>query len=126
MRLYYSMSQNLLAFNTPHDGLFLVFDVSNVKYLTFRTFDGNALKSQVLKPKSFFHLNWVKEDEDEDGPMNELPNPIVYLYMRFKKGQCLHIIQFLNWNVSWSPDFGCVEQVVCTKPHPSPFSNATT
>ena len=64
MRLYYSMSQNLLAFNTPHDGLFLVFDMSNAKYLTFRTFDGNALKSQVLKPKSFFHLNRVEEDED--------------------------------------------------------------
>ena len=44
MRLYYSMSQNLLAFNTPHDGLFLVFDVLNAKYLAFRTLMGMLLK----------------------------------------------------------------------------------
>ena len=42
MRLYCSASQNLLAFNTPHDGLFLVFGVPNAKYLAFSTPDGNA------------------------------------------------------------------------------------
>ena len=33
MRLYYNMSQNFLAFNIPHNGLFFMFGVSNVKYL---------------------------------------------------------------------------------------------
>ena len=45
MRLYCSMPQNFLAFNTLHDGLFLVFGVPNVKYLAFGTPDGNALSS---------------------------------------------------------------------------------
>ena len=31
-------------FNTPHDALFLVFGVSNVKYLAFGTLDENALR----------------------------------------------------------------------------------
>ena len=89
MRLYYSMSQNLLAFNTPHDGLFLVFDVRNAKYLAFHTLkcqifgishiDGNALKSQVLKPKSFFHLNWVEEDEDGTHEWTPIPN-CIFIY----------------------------------------------
>ena len=45
MRLYCSMSQIFLAFNTPHDGLFLVFGVPNAKYLAFGILDGNALSS---------------------------------------------------------------------------------
>ena len=53
MRLYCNMSQNLLAFNTSYDDLFLVFDVSNAKYLAFGAPNGNALKSRVLKPESF-------------------------------------------------------------------------
>ena len=44
MRLYCNMSQNLLAFNTPHDGMILVFDVPNAKYLAFGTPNGNTLK----------------------------------------------------------------------------------
>ena len=32
-----------LAFETPHDGLFLVFGVLNAKYLAFDTLDENAL-----------------------------------------------------------------------------------
>ena len=42
MRLYCSMSQIFLTFNTPHDGLFLVFGVPNAKYLAFGILDGNV------------------------------------------------------------------------------------
>ena len=42
MRAYCSMSQNFSTFSTPHDALFLVFGVSNAKYLAFGTLD-NAL-----------------------------------------------------------------------------------
>ena len=45
MRLYCSMSQIFLAFDTPHDGLFLVFGVPKAKYLAFGTPYGNALSS---------------------------------------------------------------------------------
>ena len=41
--LFVAKCQNFLAFNTPHDSLFLVFGVSNAKYLAFGTLDGNAL-----------------------------------------------------------------------------------
>ena len=34
---------NILAFKTPDDGGFLVFGVSNAKYLAFDTPDGNVL-----------------------------------------------------------------------------------
>ena len=43
MRVYCSMFHNLLAFNTFHDGLFLVFGVPNAKYLAFDIPNGNAL-----------------------------------------------------------------------------------
>ena len=43
MRAYCSMSHNFSTFNTPHDALFLVFGVSNAKYLAFDTPDENAL-----------------------------------------------------------------------------------
>ena len=36
------MSQIFLTFNTPHDGLFLVFGVPNAKYLAFGILDGNV------------------------------------------------------------------------------------
>ena len=45
MRLYCSMSQIFLAFDTPHDGLFLVFGLPKAKYLAFGTPYGNALSS---------------------------------------------------------------------------------
>ena len=35
---------NILAFTTPDKSGFLVFGVSNAKYLAFDTPDGNALK----------------------------------------------------------------------------------
>ena len=43
MRAYCSMSQNFSTFSIPHNALFLVFGVSNAKYLAFDTFDENAL-----------------------------------------------------------------------------------
>ena len=42
------MSQNFDTFNTPHDALFLVFDVPNAKYLAFGTPDENALKYHLF------------------------------------------------------------------------------
>ena len=44
MRAYCNMSQIFSTFSTPHDALFLVFGVSNAKYLAFGTPDENALK----------------------------------------------------------------------------------
>ena len=55
MKFYYSKCQNFLAFNTPHDSLFLVFGVPNAKYLAFGTLDGNALKAFTI-PKLLFHI----------------------------------------------------------------------
>ena len=45
IRRYCSMSQKFLTFNTPHEGLFLMFGVPNTKYLAFDTPDDNALKN---------------------------------------------------------------------------------
>ena len=45
MRAYCSMSQNFNTFSTPHNPLFLVFGVSNAKYLAFGTPD-NALRKR--------------------------------------------------------------------------------
>ena len=39
-----SKCQNYLAFDTSHEACFLVFGVSNAKYLALSTFDTNALK----------------------------------------------------------------------------------
>ena len=36
---------NIMAFKTLYESDFLEFDVSNAKYLTFDTLDGNALSS---------------------------------------------------------------------------------
>ena len=47
MRAYCSMSQNFSTFSTPHDALFLVFSVSNAKYLVFGTSDENALTTKI-------------------------------------------------------------------------------
>ena len=61
-----------LAFRTPHESGFLVFGVSNAKYLAFDTLDENALKAcystefvktiallqGVLLPQEL-HLPWV-------------------------------------------------------------------
>ena len=38
---------NVLAFGTPHERGFLVFDVPNAKYLAFDTLDENALRLVV-------------------------------------------------------------------------------
>ena len=40
---------NILAFETPHDGLFLVFGVPNAKYLAFGIPDENALSHSWLR-----------------------------------------------------------------------------
>ena len=39
----------LLAFETPHEPCFLVFDMSDAKNLTFDTFDANALSGIISK-----------------------------------------------------------------------------
>ena len=44
MEWYYSYVPNIIAFTTSHERGILVFGVPNVKYLTFGTPDGNALK----------------------------------------------------------------------------------
>ena len=46
------MSQNLLAFNTPHDGMILVFDVPNAKYLAFGTPNGKVARLMGMLLKS--------------------------------------------------------------------------
>ena len=48
LRWYYSFMPNILAFRTPHESDFLVFCVSNAKYLAFDTLDGNALIYMML------------------------------------------------------------------------------
>ena len=45
LRRYCSGVPKLLAFNTPHEGLFFMFGVPNAKYLAFGTIDENALKN---------------------------------------------------------------------------------
>ena len=50
---YYSMSQIFDTFNISHEGVFLVFDVPNVKYLTFNTPDDNA-RCYIILLISFF------------------------------------------------------------------------
>ena len=42
LRAYCSMFQNFETFSTSHVGLFLMFDVPNVKYLVFDRPDENA------------------------------------------------------------------------------------
>ena len=53
LRRYYSMSQNFDTFNTPYDTLFLVFGVSNAKYLAFGTPDGDALNNTKKRNKTY-------------------------------------------------------------------------
>ena len=43
LRAYCNMFQNFNTYSTPHDALFLVFSVSNAKYLAFGTPDDDAL-----------------------------------------------------------------------------------
>ena len=43
MERYYSYVVKILAFGTSHERGFLVFGVSNAKYLAFNTSDENAL-----------------------------------------------------------------------------------
>lgn len=50
---------NILAFSTLHESGFLVFGVSNVKYLAFDTRDENALTA-FLSPGSSFSLSMVR------------------------------------------------------------------
>ena len=45
LRRHCSLMPNILAFRTPHESGFLVFGVSNAKYLAFDTPDENALKA---------------------------------------------------------------------------------
>ena len=56
LRVYCSMSQNFETFSTPQEGLFLVFGVSNAKYLAFGTPDENALKRCQLIELQILHL----------------------------------------------------------------------
>ena len=44
MEWYCSRVSKFIGYRTPHDKGFLVFGVSNAKYLAFDTPDGNALK----------------------------------------------------------------------------------
>ena len=47
------MSQNFGTFNTPYDTLFLVFGVSNAKYLAFGTPDGDALNNTKKRNNTY-------------------------------------------------------------------------
>ena len=47
LRAYCSMFQNFNTYSTLHDALFLVFGVSNAKYLAFGTPDDDALMFYV-------------------------------------------------------------------------------
>ena len=49
LRQYCSSVPNFLAFNTLHEGLFLVFGMPNAKYLTFGTLDENAPIRNILR-----------------------------------------------------------------------------
>ena len=51
LRWYCSLMPNILAFRTPQESSFLVFGVSNAKYLAFDTPDENALRVSVFSPK---------------------------------------------------------------------------
>ena len=53
MKAYCSMSQIFSTYSTPHDALFLVFGVSNAKYLAFDTPDENVLYDVTF---SFPHM----------------------------------------------------------------------
>ena len=52
LRRYCSGVPKFLAFDTPYEGLFLVFGVPNAKYLTFGMPDENALNLQNDKTHS--------------------------------------------------------------------------
>ena len=47
LKMYCSLMPNILAFTTPDKSGFLVFDVSNTKYLTFDTPDDSALLLRI-------------------------------------------------------------------------------
>ena len=47
LRLYCSLMPNILAFTTPDKSSFLVFGVSNTKYLAFDTPDDSALLLRI-------------------------------------------------------------------------------
>ena len=55
LRRYCSGVPNFLAFGTPHESLFLLFDVPNAKYLAFGTPDDSALSVVIFL---FFILFW--------------------------------------------------------------------
>jgi len=65
---------NVLAFKTPTVGCFLVFGVSNTKYLTFGTLDGNAL--------TFF----PKRERDCNVGQGERKRQIKNLRLKFERG----------------------------------------
>ena len=44
LKRHCSYVSNVLAFDTPHKGGFLVFGVPNAKYLAFGTSNGDALR----------------------------------------------------------------------------------
>ena len=60
MERYCSFVPNVLAFKTPTVGCFLVFGVSNAKYLTFGTLDGNALTFSQREGET---ATWGREKE---------------------------------------------------------------
>ena len=61
MRVYCSMSQNFDTFNTPHDALFLLFGVPNVKYSSFGTPDENALIVILVRLYLFHCIMFFKK-----------------------------------------------------------------
>ena len=61
MEWYYSLVPNVLAFKTPVVGCFLVFGVSNAKYLAFGTLDGNALIIKNGAILYIFKMMWTNK-----------------------------------------------------------------
>ena len=85
LRQYYSMSQNFDTFNTPHDALFLVFGVSNAKYLAFGTPDGDALNS--IKKKTIGPINNSK---------NKLNSEIILIFHSYPNARIMEFSKQLK------------------------------
>ena len=48
MERYYSRVSKFIGFRTPHEKGFLVFSVTNAKYLAFGTLDSDALRERKI------------------------------------------------------------------------------
>ena len=56
LKLYGSFMLKILKFKTSNEGAFLVFGVSNAKYLTFSTLDANAIGLSKLNILYFVRI----------------------------------------------------------------------